>query len=510
MTTILVIFILSLLCSLLLTPLIRNLACNAGVMDVPSSRKVHKHAVPRIGGLALFIAFFCPFILCFLFQLDTLAVKSLFGDDRIVGFLVGAVLIFSLGLVDDLRDLPAVVKLSGQVVIALIAYFWGFQIHAVSAPFVGGLSLWIFSLPLTVFWFVLVMNAINLADGLDGLAAGICLFVSLAMLFVCSTSGRIPEALAFAALAGATLGFLRYNFYPASIFMGDSGSYFLGYTLAALSVAGSIKGQVATAMLIPVIALGVPLIDTLWAPFRRFVFGQKIFQPDRDHFHHKLVKLGYTQRRAVLLIYSLTIMLGIGAITLVHSQNDTAALILFVLGIGVIFTTRYLGIDKFFTLRRMLNWAQDLSDEVGIRHDRRSFLNHQARMAGAANLEELWQAVCVSLQDLDFERAELQYIPQKEAVYKGHVPQQFSWKNIDRDEGNRKNEAKAQEATPDQLCPLSITLPLCEIREGYFCNFGTLHLEKNMYDEPAGQYTLKRIEHLRRTLIATLLKIAPH
>ena len=502
MTTILFTFISALLCALILTPLIRRFAKAAGLEDSPGARKIHKAAVPRIGGVALFLSFLFPFVLFFIFRPPSLASDLVFSDSRTTGFLAGALIIFLVGLLDDLQGLTPLVKFAGQIITALVAYWWGFHIDAVSMPAVGGVSLGFFALPVTVFWFVLVMNAINLADGLDGLAAGICLFVSLAMLFVCSTSGRIVEALAFAALAGALLGFLRYNFYPASIFMGDSGSYFLGYSLAAFSVAGSIKGQVATAMLIPVIALGVPLIDTLWAPFRRFVFGQKIFQPDRDHFHHKLVKLGYTQRRAVLLIYFLTIILGIGAITLVHAQNETAGLLLFVLGVGAIFITRYLGIDKFFTLRRMLTWAQDLSDEVGISHDRRSFLHHQVKISNSADLDKLWQAVCLSLEELEFDHAVLRYIAQKEARGKGHVDREFAWCRNENDLSKGKNL--------DERCLLRIELPLHDESEGSFCNFGTLLLEKDMRNEIAEHYILKRIEHLRRTMVQTLLKIVPH
>jgi UDP-GlcNAc:undecaprenyl-phosphate GlcNAc-1-phosphate transferase len=502
MTTILFTFLIALIASLGLTPLVRRLARAAGLVDSPTERKIHLEAVPRIGGVALFAAFFSPFVLFAFFRPSSLAVDQIFAFPNAPGFLVGAVIIFLLGIIDDLRSLPAAVKLSGQVVVALLAYSFGFQINALSVPFLGGVTLGILSLPITVFWFVLVMNAINLADGLDGLAAGICLFVSLAMLFVCSSTDRIVEALAFASLAGTLLGFLRYNFYPASIFMGDSGSYFLGYTLAALSVAGSIKGQVATAMLIPVIALGVPLIDTLWAPFRRFVFGQKIFQPDRDHFHHKLVKLGYTQRRAVLLIYFLTIILGVGAIILVHTQNDTAGLILFVLGVGVILVTRYLGIDKFFTLRRMLSWAQDLSDEVGISHNRRSFLHHQVKITRAADLDNLWKVVCLSLEELEFESAEFKFIAQKQACEKGHSDRLFRWQ--------RKKEISGNKDQHNAPCLLKIELPLHDNTEGHFCNFGILLLEKDMRHEIGEQYTLKRVEHLRRTMIATLLKIAPH
>ena len=502
MTTILFTFISALLCALGLTPVVKKMAGYCNLVDNFSDRKIHTIAVPRIGGVALFCAFFFPFVLFSLFHPQSLAADLVFTDTRITGFVTGALLIFLVGLVDDIKSLSPLIKFTGQVITALIAYYWGFQIDALSMPFVGGISLGVFALPVTLFWFVLVMNAINLVDGLDGLAAGIGLFVALAMLFVCSTSDRIIEALAFASLAGALLGFLRYNFNPASIFMGDSGSYFLGYCLAALSVAGSIKGQVATALLIPVIALGVPLIDTLWAPLRRFVFGQKIFQPDRDHFHHKLVRLGYTQRRAVLFIYAVTIILGLGAIVLVHAQNDTAALILFVLGVGVIFITRYLGGADFFTLRRMLNWAQDLSDEAGISHDRRTFLNHQVNIARAPDLDKLWKAVCASLDDLEFDTAEFTYTALHSPSLSPKSDRHFTWQ--------RKSDGLTTDPSVDQHCLLKIELPLHDFEESHFCNFGSLVLTKDMRHEIAGHYTLKRVEHLRRSMVATLLKIVPH
>ena len=185
-----------------------------------------------------------------------------------------------------------------------ISYAGGIQIGVVYLPGVGELALGWLSLPLTVFWFLLILNALNLIDGLDGLAAGITLFVALTLLIVWSSPSNLIVALALAALAGASLGFLRYNFHPASIFLGDSGSYFLGYNLAALSILGSLKSEAAVAILIPIIALGVPVIDALWSPVRRFILGQRIFTPDRDHIHHRLLKLGYTHRRAVLMLYA--------------------------------------------------------------------------------------------------------------------------------------------------------------------------------------------------------------
>ncbi len=500
MTTILFTFILAFLFALVATPLVKKLALQYDLVDEPSGRKVHELALPRIGGIAIFLAFLFPFTLFFLFNLQNEAANLILTDERVTGFVVGAIIVFLVGLLDDIKKLSPAIKFTGQVLAALAAYYWGFRIGAVSMPFTDGVSLGFLSLPITLFWFVLVINAINLIDGLDGLAAGICLFASLAMLFVCSVNNHVFEALAFASLAGSLIGFLRYNFNPASIFMGDCGSYFLGYTLAALSIAGSIKGQFATAMLIPVIALGVPLIDTLWALFRRFVFGQKIFRPDREHLHHRLIKMGYTQRRAVLLIYAFTIILGIVAITIVHAQNDMAALVLFVLGIGLIFIIRFLGVSDFFTMRRMAGWAQDLTDEAGISHGRRSFLNHQLKISKARDCNELWHAVCKSLEDLEFDYAEFCYfLPEPSTIIEKNK-KNFTWQ--------RHKDFDPEILTKNFL--LKLELPLHHIEKDKCLIFGTLLLIKDMRQELASHYTLKRVEHLRRTMVFTLLKITPH
>ncbi|RWX48973.1 UDP-GlcNAc:undecaprenyl-phosphate GlcNAc-1-phosphate transferase, partial [Candidatus Electrothrix marina] len=409
MAAILFIFVAACLVSLVLTPAVRQLALHFDLTDKPSARKMQSRNIPRIGGIALFCSFFLPFLFLLVFFRQSLAAQELFADSGILCFVTGAVLIFLLGLLDDIRDLSFLFKIFGQLLIAIFVYSCGFQITTVTTPFGADFSIGFLSLPLTVFWFLLVINAINLIDGLDGLAAGICLFVSLSMLFVCIVNGRLTAAFAFAALAGALVGFLRYNFYPASIFMGDSGSYFLGYCLAALSIGGTIKGQVATAMLIPIIALGVPLMDTLWAPLRRFINGQSMFQPDNKHIHHRLVKLGFTHRRAVLTLYVLTVLLGISSMLLVHAQNDISALILFVLGFGLVGLLRYLSDSDLFNIHNIASWARDLTDETGISIQRRLFLQYQRRIVSASDPEILWEAVCVSLEMLKFDYAEFQH-----------------------------------------------------------------------------------------------------
>ncbi len=495
MTIIVFTFTVAFLFSLAVTPLVSKAAFYLDLVDKPSERKIHEHLVPRVGGIAIFLAFFFPFLLVPLFTGSSPgAAEHIFVDEHLTGFVLGAALIFFTGLIDDIWQLPASVKFCGQLLAALVSFYWGFQISMVSVPFFGGVSLGILSLPVTIFWFVLLINAINLADGLDGLAAGICLFVSLAMLFVCVTSDRMVEALAFASMTGTLLGFLRYNFNPASIFMGDCGSYFLGYCLAAFSVVGSIKGQFATAMLIPIIALGVPLIDTLWAPLRRFVFGQKIFQPDREHFHHKLVMMGYTQRRAVLLIYGITVVLGIGAITLVHAQDDLAALILFILGIGVIALARYLSFSDYITMRRVVGWAQDLSDEVGISHQRRSFLNHQARISKATDYQALWLEICASLRFLRFDYAQACFGDNCTCLHTDQDTSSVCW---------QRSECFSLVDVPT-YCLLKIDIPLYHVERDSVRHLGYLTLAKDMSSGEPSQYILKRVEHLRRTIVATL------
>lgn len=503
MVTVLFIFIVASLASLLLTPVVRQWALHFDLTDNPSARKMHSGKIPRIGGVALFGSFFLPFLLLFLFNQYSPVTEDFFSDNSPFCFVTGALLIFLLGLLDDIRELNFLFKIFGQLLIAVFIYSCGFQITAVTTPFGADFAIGFLSLPLTIFWFLLVINAINFIDGLDGLAAGICLFVSLAMLFVCLVNGQRTSALAFAALAGALLGFLRYNFYPASIFMGDSGSYFLGYCLAILSIGGTIKGQVATALLIPVIALGVPLMDTLWAPLRRFMNGQSIFQADNKHIHHRLVRLGLTHRRAVLALYCLTVLLGIASMFLVHTQNKSSALIIFVLGIGfigLIGLLHYLSDSSLFSVENIASWARDLTDESGISLQRRLFFQHQRKISAAADPEQLWEAVCASLENLAFDYAEFQYIKQNAA---GRTLRTFSWRGVQQGKGGADT---ARTALSHASC-LRIELPLHQLTDNDAAiHFGSLLLVKDMSHTVTEPYLLKRVEQLRRSMIAALEK----
>jgi len=362
----------------------------------------------------------------------------------------------------------------------------------------------------------------NLVDGLDGLAAGISLFASVTMLFICVADGRILPAVGFAALAGTLLAFLRYNFNPASIFMGDGGSYFLGYLLASMSIMGAIKEQMASAIMIPVIALGVPLIDTLIAPIRRFVLGKKMFQPDSSHLHHRLIKLGFTQRRAVLIIYGCTILLGISSIILVHAQDETAALILLVIGAGIIFMGHYVGLMDYFDSRWVANWLHDVTDVTGLSHERRSFLNYQMTIFNSRDIEHLWKAVCGALKYLEFDLAELilydlkaapEETKDREAGPSGqgsadHQPDSENPEPIADLIWKRHNTVSRSWFSHKGI--LKIELPLFSEEDGDIHIFGSLMLLKKIGRNETGHYTLKRIEHLRRAMSSALKDINIH
>ena len=497
MTTIIFVFFIAFLSSLLLTPIVIRVAKRYNILDIPKDRKVHDKPVPRLGGVALFLSFFVA--LALFVTNKTMYLNVVAQDPRLPLFLIGLTTAFLLGFWDDIRRLSSGFKFFGQLLIGVFSYYAGIKISVVSFPFIGSLDLGYFALPITVFWFVLVINAINLIDGLDGLAAGITLFVSITMMVICLHDGRLLEATAFAALGGSLIGFLNYNFSPASIFMGDGGSYFLGYFIAALSIMGSIKNQVATAMIIPFIALGIPMIDTLVAPIRRFILGRDMFQPDKSHLHHQLLKLGLTQGRAVLFIYGATILLGMISISMVHAQDEVAALVLIILGLGVIFLGRYCWARGLININGVGIWLKDVSYETGISRERRVFLDHQRAIARATNIDQFWEEVSKALHYLEFDLAELALGDESETGsmefqnamgVKGQEQNlNFAW---------RRNGTKPEDLLGKTgILKIEQPLMLSDITKQHL---GTLFLVKDIRDQNVDHYTLKRLEHLRRAM----------
>ena len=306
----LLIFLLSMVAADLLTPLAGKLALRFGAVDKPSARKVHTHPIPLLGGLAIYIGFF----------LGASLVVALNSQMMLALFFSSSFIVF-VGILDDLYDLKPIVKLSGQLAAAVIFVACGMQIQFVTNPWGGMFYLGIWGIPITILWLVAMSNVVNFLDGLDGLAAGVSTIASLAVFIVAVMRGQYLVAGITMALMGSAMGFLRHNFNPARIFMGDSGAMFLGFTLAAIAVQGSLKGAMTLGLVVPALAFGVPIVDTAFAIIRRKRRGVPISQADRGHIHHRLLDRGFSQKQAVILIYLLTACLGIVGVGLAAGSS---------------------------------------------------------------------------------------------------------------------------------------------------------------------------------------------
>ncbi|CAN1208733.1 MraY family glycosyltransferase [Tumidithrix helvetica PCC 7403] len=313
----LVSFVVSALVVWLSTPLIRSIGLTAGVTDKPNDRKMHTTPVVRLGGVSIFLGSLCALLL--VWWIGWFGTIPTFKEYEIWGVTIGGAAFFLLGLADDLFDLPAIARLFMQLAIAAAAWKVGVRIDFVSIPFIGIIKFGVFSLPITMLWLAGMANAINWIDGLDGLAAGVTT-IAAAVLLVTSLFMQQPgAALIAAALAGGCLGFLRYNFKPGSsaeIFMGDGGAYYLGFTLAGVSIIGLAKSVATVAVLLPYIILAVPILDGSIVILQRISNGQSPLSAGKHHLHHRLVKAGVSKRLTVLFIYALTLWVGSIAIAI--------------------------------------------------------------------------------------------------------------------------------------------------------------------------------------------------
>ncbi len=300
-------FLLGFVFTYFLTPVAKRWAVRTGAVAVPAERSVHTRPMPYFGGVAIFVSF----------VVTVLLVRG-WPDTQTFRVIGCGFLAMLLGAFDDLRDLRPGTKLLGQIIVAALLAGLGVRIFFVSNPFTGSvLYLNDWSYIVSVLWIVAVMNVVNLADGLDGLAAGVCTIAALAALFVALRTADLANvAVLAAALAGSTAGFLPHNFNPAKIFMGDAGSMFLGFTLAAISVQGALKQTTAVALLVPIVALGLPITDTAISIVRRVRARRSIGQADKGHLHHRLLELGLGQKKAVLLMWAVTAWLALSAILL--------------------------------------------------------------------------------------------------------------------------------------------------------------------------------------------------
>ncbi|WP_068497285.1 glycosyltransferase family 4 protein [Paenibacillus kribbensis] len=307
-------FIMALGLALLLTPLVKKFAVKVGAVDVPNARKVHTRIMPRLGGLGIFLAFLLSLLAILPFVPD--GMLSSRDINFIAAFLIGGTMITLIGALDDRFDLNAKLKFLAQIAVAcMVVFAFDIRVDFVNVPFqdaYSSLESWI-SIPLTIFWIVGVTNAINLIDGLDGLAAGVS-GIAIGTIFVMSLlMGNYMVAMLCLVLLGSIIGFLFFNFHPAKIFMGDTGSLFLGFSLAMLSMLG-FKQIAIVSFITPLIIIGVPLSDTFFAIIRRKLQKKPIFSPDKGHLHHCLRELGFSHRQTVLIIYGIAAFFGVLAV----------------------------------------------------------------------------------------------------------------------------------------------------------------------------------------------------
>ncbi len=326
--------------ALILTPAVIFLANKTGAVDKPDARKVHTKPIPRIGGLGIYAAFIASILVMMAITKPEGAVLR-----EVIGLIVSGTMMMLVGLIDDYKNLPAKVKLLGQIVAAAgLVFGFNVRIDFVTNPFGDYIYLEWIAIPATIFWLVGLTNTVNLIDGLDGLAAGISGIAAVTILMVALEHHFLLVAVLTAALAGSTLGFLFYNSNPARIFMGDSGSLFLGFMLAGISVIGAVKSAATIALIVPILALGIPIFDTTCAIVRRYRGGQPIFKPDKGHLHHRLLNLGFTQRQAVFLMYVVSSMLGLSAIALTEVSSQKAILILIMVVIAIFYGAKKVGV----------------------------------------------------------------------------------------------------------------------------------------------------------------------
>ncbi len=303
--TLLITFLVAFFASLVVTPLAIRLAPKIGAVDIPKdNRRMHTKVMPRFGGLAIFAG-------------STVSMLIFLGfDPKIIVIAAGGTMMYILGVIDDLKNLSPRIKFAGQFLVAVIMYICDVRITFITNYFGEGNNQLgaVFCFIITVLWIVGITNTVNLIDGLDGLAAGISSIVSLCIAYAAYIHGEYLATGAMLALAGGALGFLPFNFYPARIFMGDGGSLYLGFMLSALSILGTVKSATIVSVTIPVLVLGVPIFDTAFAILRRFINKKPIMEADRGHLHHRLMNLGYGQRRATMMLYGITAIMGVAAV----------------------------------------------------------------------------------------------------------------------------------------------------------------------------------------------------
>ncbi|MFZ0416774.1 MAG: MraY family glycosyltransferase [Candidatus Sulfotelmatobacter sp.] len=401
------IFFLSLLFSFVLTRYVRDVASRRGWVTVPSQeRHLHSTPLPRLGGVAIFISFSLSMAVAALLSAYLPNLHSALSLKTILTILVPASIVFLLGVYDDLYPVGPYVKFAVQSVAATMLFMGGLRILNIPVLFGEHQLPWFVGLPFTILWVLAITNAFNLIDGLDGLAAGSALFSTLVAFVVALLNGYSLVTVMTIALAGAILGFLRYNFNPATIFLGDSGSLFIGFLLSALALEGAQKAPTIVAVAIPVVSFGLPILETSLSILRRLISGRPVFTADREHIHHKLLQHGLTHRQVVIVLYGVSAVFALLSLFLLWPTGSSLGLVLAVLGTGIWIGVQRLGYLELGELarvgKRTFEQRQIVINNLAIRRA-------TEELKAVHDYEQLWRVLQAAFNSNDFDGFDVRF-----------------------------------------------------------------------------------------------------
>jgi UDP-GlcNAc:undecaprenyl-phosphate/decaprenyl-phosphate GlcNAc-1-phosphate transferase len=403
-------FLLALLSAFVLTRYVRDFATARGWVAAPTQeRHLHSSPLPRLGGVAIFLSFSASVFMAAFWVLRDPHLRTEFSLKTLLTIVVPATLVFLLGIYDDIRGAGPYFKFSVQGVAATLLFFGGLRIVNIPVLFGDHELPWFVGLPFTVLWVLSITNAFNLIDGLDGLAAGSALFSTLVAFVVALLNGPSLVTVLTIGLAGAILGFLRYNFNPATIFLGDSGSLFIGFVLSALALEGAQKAPTIVAVAIPVVSFGLPILETSLSILRRLISGRPVLTADREHIHHKLLQHGMTHRQVVILLYGVSAVFAMLSLFLLWPTGSSLGLVLAVLGIGVWIGVQHLGYLEFGEIARVahrtLNQPQIFVNNLAIRRAAQE-------LKVARDYDQVRRILVAAFSNNDFDSFELKLEPQ--------------------------------------------------------------------------------------------------
>jgi UDP-GlcNAc:undecaprenyl-phosphate GlcNAc-1-phosphate transferase len=395
----------SLVLSFILTKLVRDLAVGKNWVAAPAqARHLHNRALPRLGGVAIASAFLISVFVALAVCRFLIPAGENISLHPLVTILPPAILIFLLGIYDDIRPVGPYVKFSVQAIAAAMLFAGGLRILDLPLLFGTHHFSWFTGLPLTILWVMAITNAFNLIDGLDGLAAGSALFSTLVVFVVALLGNLSLISLITLALAGAILGFLRFNFNPATIFLGDCGSLFIGFMLSALALFGAQKAPTIIAVAIPVVSFGLPILDTSLSVLRRFISGRPVFTADREHIHHKLLQRGMSHRQVVIVLYGVSAIFALLSLFLLWPTGSTLGLVLAVLGSGIWIGVQHLGYLEFGEIRRV---AQRTIEQRHIFVNNLAIRRATEELKVADSFEQISRILSAAFDANDFDAFEL-------------------------------------------------------------------------------------------------------